>query len=280
MSLQRLAGNAATTQWLEGMALQRSPASELQKKYSITIEKGNKDWSDSEVQDLKAALGKLDAAEAQKLTGYHFIRWTNAVDRLKLDPTYKDFGKGECGLHELSLATPEVDKISMYDGCWGDPEAKSETMAGLPIGQASLLHEIGHAMAFAEYRKAWEDVDRATKAYNQAIDEYNAADSAKAQAKLQPKVDRLDKAMQDANDRLTAAKGRAQSELAELLAGKPALTEYSKTDPDEALADAFVIYKGDPAGLKKVNPKLFNWFARHGEWTPAKATTPPAKKSK
>ena len=267
--MQRTAGNAATVQWLARASIQRSPASELEKKYHLTIEKGNKDWSTSDVNDLKAALGKLDKQEAQKLTGYRFIRWSTKWDRKKLDPTYLESGQEECGLHELSLATPEVDKISMYDQCWGDPEAKSETMAGMPIGQAHLLHEIGHAMAFAEFRKAWEDADKARHTYNDAVDEFNAA-SAKAQSKLQAKVDKLETALQGANDRLAAARGRSQDELSELVKGKEALTDYSETNPDEALADAFVIYKGDPTGLKKVNPELYNWFANHGEWTPGK----------
>lgn len=281
MQMQRAAGNAATTLWLVSASVQRTPASDLSKKYSITIEKGDKDWSDSDVKDLKGALGKLDKEEAQKLAGYRFIRWSTRLERKKLDPTYKDTGKQECGLHEMTLAAPEVDKISMYDECWGDPEARpgTETMAGMPIGQAHLLHEIGHAMAFAEFRKAYEDEVAANLAYNAAVDEFNAA-SLKKQGKLQAKVDKLETAEEGAKTRLEAARGRAQAELAELVAGKEDLTEYSKTSPDEALADAFVIYKGDPAGLKKVNPALYNWFASHGEWTAGKGKKKPAKKSK
>jgi hypothetical protein len=281
MHMQRAAGNAATTLWLASASVQRTPASELIKKYTITIETGDKEWSASDVNDLKAALGKLDKEEAKKLAGYRFIRWSTRSERMKLDPTFKDWGQQECGLHELNLATPEVGKISMYDECWADPEARSgtDTMAGMPIGQAHLLHEIGHAMAFAEFRKAYVDEVKANLAYNAAVDEFNAA-SLKEQGKLQAKLDKLEVVLESAKERLEASRGRAQAELTELVAGKDDLTEYSKTSPDEALADAFVIYKGDPTGLKKLNPALYNWFANHGEWIAGKGKKKAAKKSK
>jgi hypothetical protein len=255
---------------LAGFFVQRTPGpvDDLQTKYKITVEKGNKDWSGSDLEDLKWALSKLTKEEAGALEGYKFLRWTTRQDRAKVDASYKDPGKDECGFHELDIKG-KTYKISMYDGCFKDPEAVSDTMAGVAIGRFNLLHEIGHAMQWVEMRRTWEKYDKALKEYNAAVDEYNKA-SAGDQKKMKGKVDKLDKESEAAGKKYEAAKTRAIDELQKLIAGKEALTEYSKTDAEEAFAEAFALYKVDPKGVKKINPKLYNWFSKHGHLNPLK----------
>jgi hypothetical protein len=252
----------------------------LESRYDIVIEKGDKDWSTSELKDLETALGKLDKAEAERLRGYHFIRWSTKWERMKLDKSYKDPGKDECGLHEMDLKGSESEKISMYDQCWGDPEATSETDYGIPVGQATILHEVGHAMASAELRVRWKDDQAATKALNDFIDAFNAA-SPKDQKKMKARLDKLQAAADRADARLKAAQDRAVKEFQALTADKDPLSDYSKTSADEAFAEAFKVYMANPTFLKKENPALYKWFSNHGELNPLKDTPKSAsKKSK
>jgi hypothetical protein len=284
--LQRTAGNAAATGWLGGLSVQRTPVSDLENKYHIKVEKGNEDWDESDLKNLKNALGKLDKQESERLNGYRFIRWTTTADRKKIEPKYQP-SPNECGFHELDLAGGTMT-ISMYDDCFHDPEATVQgEQAGMPLGQANILHEIGHAMAYAELRRTWEAQDRAHRAHDAAVDEYNqavrkgASDTVLKQ--LGAKEEKLGVAAGSARDRYLAATDRAQNELKQLTAGKDALTNYSETSTDEALADAFMIFKGDPKMLKKVNRALFEWFTNHGELQhiPPKPTPKAAaKKSK
>jgi Domain of unknown function (DUF4157) len=241
--------------------VQRTPKLQenLQKKYKITIESGNKDWSEGDLKDLEWSLGKLSKKEAAVLQGYRFLRWSTPADRQKADPSYQPpEGDEECGLHEPNIKT-KTYKISMYDQCFD----KSSTMADVPIGRFNIMHEIGHSMEIAALRKAWESYKTAEDAYNAAIDEYNAAD-AKKQPAIKKKVDTLKKAMDAAEKIYDAVKPGSKTSTLEqfeqLVAGKDPLTEYSKKSSQEALAEAFALYKADPEGIKKTNPKLYEWF--------------------
>lgn len=280
----------------------------LEKSYQIRIIKGDKPWSESDLADLAAALGKLSPTERAIVAGYDFQRWTTPARRAELDRAYKPPpGVEECGFHELTLGGT-MAKISMYDGCF-DP---STTMAGAPVARFNILHEIGHAAessraraarktldaAQASYDAAYSAADAANQAYNAANDErnalvrqYDAADAAGKRA-LEPEVKKavakataLDRAAAAAQKKLgaleqardAAAKAferaeKAPSEaFAALVSGKDPLTEYSRESAAEAFAEAFALYKVDPEGLKKTNRKLYDWFAAGGELAPARA---------
>jgi hypothetical protein len=254
----------------EMVLLQRTPGprEDLQKKYTVTIEKGDKDWSVSDLQDIKWVLEKLSKKESNVLKNYKFIRWSNKETRAKLDPTYVDPGVDECGLHEADIAAGKY-KISFYDTCFKDPEATSETMAGVPIERFNLLHEIGHAMEIAELRKKTEIYYKANDDFNAAIEKFNKS-SASDQNKMKAKVAKLDAAEKSAKAEWEAAKTRLKNEFESLIKGKTALTEYSKTNTMEAFAEAFALYKIDPKGLNKVNPALAKWFKKHGHLDPVK----------
>jgi hypothetical protein len=253
--------------------IQRSPGvrEDLQKDYKITIEKGDKNWSKSDLKDLKRALSKLSKKEKAVIEGYKFIRWSTKEARSEKDPTYRETGKGDCGQHEADIAKGTF-KISMYDACFGDPEAVSDLMAGVPVGSFNILHELGHAMEIAEWRKRREAYDKVFKRYKKAEDDYNKASSSE-QKKLEKKVDGLDKALRKAEKELDASKKRVITEFQSKIKGKAALTEYSKTDVTEAFAEAFALYKASPESIKKSNIALYNWFKKHGHLSPTKRST-------
>ena len=142
---------------------------------------------------------------------------------------------------------------------------------------------------------AYSASDSANQAYNAANDErnalvqqYDAADAAgkkaldpevkKAVAKAKTldaaaetakkKLDTLEKARDAAEKAYERAEAAPTEAFATLVEGKDPLTEYSKESAAEAFAEAFALYKIDPAGLKKSNKKLYDWFAANGELPP------------
>jgi hypothetical protein len=254
----------------ETFYIQRTPGprEDLQKKYKVTIEKGDKDWSADDIKDLEWVLAKLSKNEFKVLKGYKFIRWSTKEARAKKDPTYIDPGIDECGQHEADIAAGKY-KISFYDKCFKDPKATSETMAGVPIERFHLMHEIGHAMEIAELRKKTEKYYKANDAYNAALDEYNKA-SAKQQNKMKAKIEKLSAAEKKTKTAWQAAQTRVLDDFKALIKGKTALTDYSKTNAMEAFAEAFALYKIDPKGLKKLNLALARWFKKGGHLHPVK----------
>jgi hypothetical protein len=249
-------------------ALQKKgdPRAEAEKKYAILIQVGDKDWAPSELDLLYAALKSLSKDEATVLRKYRFIRWASKASRAEKDPDYKDPGADECGLHEADLKSG-VFKISMYDACFADPQAVSDKVAGIDKGQFTILHEIGHAMQNAELRNTAEAQQGTTTKYNEAVATYNAA-GAKEQGKMKPGIDKLDTADTAAKDAMKKSEGRSLKDLEALIVGKTPLTEYSKENSKEAFAEAFAIYKADPAGFEKANRTLYEWFSKGGYLKP------------
>ena len=156
-------------------------------------------------------------------------------------------------MHEVDLAKQSY-KISMYDKCFD----KSTTMAGVAIGRFHILHEIGHAMELAEQIQAWNKYKKLEDQYNKAIDAYNANPSRKKKAR----VAALEKKLNVADKKYKASVGRTLKEFSAKVKGKTALTKYSKTNMHEAFAEAFALFKIDPKGIKRANPKLAKWLAR------------------
>lgn len=260
--------NPLSTYKQTDLFIQMSPGirEDLHAKYKIAVERGNKEWSESDLRDLEWSLSKLTNKEAKALEGYKFLRWTMKEDRAKVDPTYMDPGKEECGLCEID-PTRKTYKISMYDKCFPAAEAKEETMAGVPIGRFRILHEIGHAMENAELRRTWEEYDKAASDYNKAVDSYNKA-SEPEQKKMEANIKKLDNTQKAAEKKYNAAQNHTINEFQKLIKDKPALTEYWKESPKEAFAEAFALYKVNPEGIKEYSKELFEWFSKHRHLNP------------
>lgn len=203
---------------------------DIEKKYSILIEKGDKDWSLDEKALLFSALKRLSKDEATVLRSYRFVRWSDKATRMKLDKDYIDPGTDECGLHEIDFKKG-LFRISMYDACFSDPEATVDKTAGIDTGEFHILHEMGHAVQNADLRNRFEK------------DPTNAGAIKSAQDHPVKDVDKLTR-------------------------GQDSLTEYSKTSGAENFAEAFAVYKADPDGLKKSNLKLYNYFKSGGYQQP------------
>jgi hypothetical protein len=281
------------------------PRAALEKKYGVKISAGDRDWSGKELEDLDWALGRLDKKELAAMSGYDFKRWTTKDKRLEIDKDYSPpAGVDECGFHELTLGGTNTARISMYDECF-DPDTKmGDTPFGRFTLLHEIGHAMESAAARAQqktvdklsaaydtaYDTAKADADAAMaadRARNALVAEYNDAneadklklkpkmDKAVANAKMlwekadaaKAKVDPASKARDaavDARKALLAAPGAAFGDLTK---GEEALSPYSSTGPAEAFAEAFALYKADPAWLRKRNRKLHDWFAKHGPLT-------------
>jgi hypothetical protein len=231
----------------------------LIKRFGITIEPGDKDWSPEDVGFLGQALGKLNDDEIPLIRGYHFIRWTTRCNQeIAKNPDYEcsdlttDYGT--CGLHEAEIAGRRYT-ITMYDCFTTDPEEFGKLKADVPAGAATIVHEIGHAMEYGRLRLALETHTDAKKAYER-LQKQNAPSDQLKTAKT---------AMDNAQKAVDAALSTSVlDQFTALTKGKRALTPYSKTNAKEAFADAFMMFKVAPAKLEAANKKLFQWFTAGG----------------
>ncbi len=244
-------------------ALQRAPdkKDELQKGFKISIKKGDKDWTDAEIAILNSALSRLAGDEKSVVRDYQFIRWSTKEARAKGDPSYKDpAGDDECALHEMDLAAASY-KISVYDACFSDPEAKSDTAFGIDKGEFHIMHEIGHAMEHAELRKTYEAYDAANKAYNDYVEKNKGKNITKA---MEAEADRLTKVEEAAKKAMDDATGRALKEFTALMSGKDAITKYGEEGHEESFAEMFAAFKANPELVRKNYPEVHAWLVGKG----------------
>ena len=256
----------------------KGPLEALQKRYRIIVESGDKPWSPNDLKDLEWALGKLQKPELEVIKGYRFLRWTTPEERAKRDPTYKESSSGECGLHEPDITTGTF-KISMYDACFYDitrtvgDKIVGKTAEDPPSGGAlELLHELGHAMAIREHRVLYQQYLDALKAENDHAAKFRGVTMREGQlAKVQARHKALGEATEAAKQRWKDSIGRAERVLGKLRARpaeagtpKPEISEYSKTSDVEMFAEAYKLFKGQPALLQKLDPEVAQWFKRFG----------------
>lgn len=241
----------------------------LAKTFHISIEPGDKEWSIEDIALLAEALGKLNDNERPLIGGYRFLRWTNRCNQLTAkDPTYQcvleDYSV--CGLHLPEVITRDYT-ITMYDCYKTDPAefAKKGFKVKVQPGAENIVHEIGHAVEIGRLRLVlWKQRD-AKREYERLKQQADAA-TGSANTSLTAQAAAAKKAFDVADQALNAELSRTSvlDEFLKLTKGKPPLTDYSAKGPEEAFADAFMLFKLDPDKLKKANKPLFDWFAGGG----------------
>ncbi len=240
----------------------------LEKTYGITIVKGDKDWSASDITDLHWALGKLSKSELAALKGYRFLRWSDRASRREHDPAYDPKGEEEAGLHEADLKKG-LYQISMYDAAFDkattmELQVGGKTVGGPQlIGRIGMLHEIGHAMQIADLRRNWNAYHAVWMERSELVAQFNTA-SPNGQARLRPKVAAVERQLTKLEKELDTTKDRTLTEFAKLAKGMKPVTEYAATSTVEAFAETYALYKLNPKGIELMKPELAAWLKKQG----------------
>ena len=246
--------------WVAGIPIQtkgepaKATAKEaLETTYGISIVKGDKDWSASDIADLRWALGKLSKSELAALKGYRFLRWSDRASRREHDPAYDPKGEEEAGLHEADLKKG-LYQISMYDAAFDKATTMELEVGGKTVGEPQLigrigmLHEIGHAMQIANLRRNWNAYHSVWMEHSKLVARFNTA-SPNDQALLRPKVTAMEGRLTKLEKELDTAKDRTLAEFAKLAKGMKPVTEYAATSMAEAFAETYALYKLNPKGI-------------------------------
>lgn len=155
----------------------------------------------------------------------------------------------------------------------------------LPGPVMALLHELGHALhnrpgrlAFCEYEFMLADRNRRAEALGPRIDAFNALvpRANRGEAKARAEIERLQgpiaaeqAAIAKLDGRIEAALARARSlgkrgpviDAWVAAVGEGAPTDYGRSSPIEAFAEAFALYKADPEALRRALPAAHAFFA-------------------
>ena len=225
---------------------------DIEAEYAVKTghEKGQP-WTGKELFKLSQALHMLGPREIALLNGYKLIRRKGVGFLVEPD----QIGAANT-THDVVANDYEIE---FWDSCFdGSSETDIKPIPGTLPGVACIVHEFGHVMEFGRIKPlnvAIYNQDKFYKMYNDP--------STKKTEEMKTKMKEL-MAITHREEALNNKKPTVESEFEKLTKGKPPLTEYSKTNEEEAFAEAYAIFKLNPDLLKNKNLKLYLYFAKGG----------------
>lgn len=247
-------------------------------KYTIgRLQERDAAWDAYARYALDLALARLDRAEGEVVRDMPFIRERAAKGSGDRGAQYtQENCRAHVSVYDRAFAARGVQFIG--------PAAKP-----LPGPVMALLHEVGHAihnrpgrLAFCHYEWLVEDRNRRAAKLGERIDAFNALVSRAnaGDAKARAEVQRLKGSIGDEQAAVAALDGRIEEAFAEarrMTRGGPVIdaylaavgsgaspTDYGRQSETESFAEAFALFRADPAALRRALPEAHAFFARGG----------------
>lgn len=263
-------------------------ANSLKKKYGVhEFQNGDAHWTAQEFAIVDEALGLLSKRELAIVGDVPFVRERRSREKQSAAP-------GNVAGFYLPGEGRFASKIFIYDAfTTNDGIIMGTADRQIGPGTMALVHELGHALASAAFRKKQNlknkamDKKRALKSdRDDAYDTYKSAEATYNRIKADRSMSQEDKnrviedlnakihqfnALDNAYKKLIHQENAlirrqqktgkpAEVELAKLLPTNKAVTLYGRTTPGEAFAEAYMLYKIDPAALLRISPKAHAYF--------------------
>jgi len=264
----------------------KSSAAPLRERFSLGRIRGSgRRWSATELGVVDQALSLLSKAELGGVKGLEFVRTPAWIGSARHAGRYK---KDRRGARILVFDRAFAGDRYGFFGSVAEPR---------PASINTVLHEAGHALADWPARRAWRQVDKQQRRQKRVYREYKAAYSSYRKAyrsyraafsrgdrRLIAKRERVMKqreahaeelsvglkAVQAEQKRLARSYRRIQrhspvlKEYRKALAGRRGPTAYGRSSIHESFAESFALYRGDPQALRRILPRISEWFERGG----------------
>jgi len=246
------------------------PVADRLKAASITYS----GYSGAQEEALRAAISLVPAAHLAAVSGLKFAR--KGVD----DKDPKVAGR----------YFPKQHRIVMYDKAFAAADVEFvEGGVAASFATRSIVHEIGHAVDLRQLQKAYEDLEAATQAVNDAAGTFTSAaekkrydDAVKAEAaaakklkearsrsgtktveKAPPKGQKQDPtAAKEYEDVIGTAPGDNAFRQAVKRDGKD-VSSYAEEDWQESYAEAYSLFITTPTQLKAIRPATYDYFVKN-----------------
>lgn len=235
---------------------------------SAGILRSGREWTDVELARLHQAMGLLCAHERATIADATWVR-----RRAAASPS---------GAAALYTRSHEIVEIAVYSdlfasddrGFVGDPRAPTA------VSVFGLLHEVGHVLLatpsrraaaaastletelkteFSEYERLTREAEAEIASFREEPEVRARTEAAIAAVKAHEAVLRAITARRDAAVLRAEAPSPVLAAFAAL--GEEGPTPYGRTSPEESFAEAFALFKTDPAALSRAMPKAAAWFA-------------------
>lgn len=210
----------------------------LAERYGFASFGGDVAWTEDEVADVAYALGCLSPAERAPLAGVDLLRTSVSPRSASRELAYFD-------------PTTEPPSLSFFDLAF-DPEPDAfvgPASAPVAAGTMTALHELGHLLADAPLRRAYEAYIAAWDAWQVEVDPDRLAELREAEKARYREYVRLGRS------------GPVVEAWDEFRAGRLGPSSYGFREKNESFAEAFALYHLDPDALERTLPGAVAWFA-------------------
>jgi hypothetical protein len=233
-------------------------------------------WTNSE---KRAAADPTGEPGKEEEAGLHQAELKRGRYRISLYDTSFEKGKVELDLGGKTIERP--------GGQWNILHELGHLMQNVDLRRAWAVYNparSAHNKMVVKYNAVAGTHKALKNEYNALTDQYNAASAAEQkrlvreraamrkrlialekQAKaLNKEVSTLEAKADTLEKKMDTAKVRALREFEKLAKGMKPVSEYAETSTIEAFAETYAMYKLNPKGIERINPKLGAWFKRQG----------------
>jgi hypothetical protein len=200
----------------------------------LSVEMGDKAWTDHEIQLLHEVLNQLPPALRSKLALQHIVRYTSAWDKKtgELAPTvFGDFSSEDQGLCAGCARSPQT--IRIYDQATKPYDFGNDT--GDIEFKATILHEMIHALQ--SYKNDQDTYDNPS-GENPLVQDY------------------INISVSGWNGWFLSGNTWVYSPVA----GNDPPTNYGMTSPLEDMSESVMMYVYDPQKLQNSSPQRYNYI--------------------
>ncbi len=206
-------------------------------------------WKPQEIAAVDQALSLLTKEELALAQGFGFHRLVTGPPGRRAHYHRQDSGM----------------TIDVFDTCF-IPDAEAfigPVDAPVADSVGILLHEFAHAISDHHGRQNAIKANTLVAEFKALQEKQKATPTPEGKAELKAKFEaagtlrKQNNAMDLAQLKKTRAAERA---FAAVLDPKVSVTVYGRTTTDENLAEAFRLYKADPAALTRIAPAALEWF--------------------
>ncbi|HTO53807.1 MAG TPA: hypothetical protein VMR50_10500 [Myxococcota bacterium] len=225
----------------------------LQRRFGVgRLDGGEGRWSAVERLSLSRALELLSKAERARVGGIELRRESRPR---RIIPV-----KGSCG---VTTSEGAALWIEIFDCAFrnddiaftGRPQAPERASTRL------ILHELGHVLGLAPiqaFRSQLQDVSKQGAATSQRLAQLHAGEPELSVfvgrlAKVAARLQAVAKATADTSGPVVTA-------FSQIPGAENGVTRYGRASPSEAFAEAFSLYRADPAALRRISPALLEFF--------------------
>ncbi|MBM74907.1 MAG: hypothetical protein CMK59_05865 [Proteobacteria bacterium] len=226
----------------------------LKKTYKLSsIDDVDTSWTEDELGVVKHSLSVLSDDELALLADTQLLRQKKSDNKIK---------HGDWTQAGLFSQRDDKQIITLFNYMFAHEDLNFIGSIDAPHLNSTftLLHEIGHLIHSYPSTLYIRVQNQKVNDANQLVSSYNAQPNQQKKEELLKRQEEI----RIINGQQPNDEGPVLAEFRMNRMFQQGPTKYANVSISEAFAESFALYKLDPTALKRIDPKVFDWFSSNG----------------